>query len=174
MHYLDADLAPQFEVITITGTTPGLTIATDIRFVQCTHMVTFGTAKQAVGDISFSFGANPASYIGATKNRCSSSARMVPKGKKAYVVGATAGSISGTAAARAIINIASTYFDGHDYSPDSIFLPRAALAFQDNSVTFAFPVPIPFPEGAVIAMIATTDKAATITGTWFGWLEDVR
>jgi len=29
-----------------------------------------------------------------------------------------------------------------------------------------------FPEGSIVLMEVTTDKAAIVTGDWFGWLED--
>ncbi len=46
------------------------------------------------------------------------------------------------------------------------------ISIQDSSQTYNFPVPLVFNEGTVVAIVATSDKAATITGSWFGWLED--
>jgi len=41
------------------------------------------------------------------------------------------------------------------------------------SVAYNFPIPAgPFPAGSVILMEVTVDKAATITGNWYGWLEN--
>lgn len=56
MHYLDADLAPQRETITLNGITPVLSVATNVRFVQCVHILTAGSGKSAAGVITVSNG----------------------------------------------------------------------------------------------------------------------
>jgi hypothetical protein len=64
------------------------------------------------------------------------------------------------------------HFDGHDYTADSVFFPIGAAAFQDGSGGMSFNPPLVFDEGAAFAMAFVTDKAATIVGSWFGFLED--
>jgi hypothetical protein len=68
--------------------------------------------------------------------------------------------------------MASCHFDGHDYTADSVFFPIGAAAFQDGSGGLMFDPPLVFDEGATVAMMFSTDKAATIVGSWFGYLED--
>lgn len=173
IHYLDDNLLPQVETIIMNGITPVLTVATNIRFIQCMHILTAGTARSAVGTINASNSGQIYAQIAAGSRRCSSSARMVPAGKKLFVAGAVGGSISGTAAAGAEIKISSTYFDGHDLTSQSIFMPFGTITVQDIAVPYTFPIPVgPFPAGTVVLNEVTVDKAATTTSNWFGWLEN--
>lgn len=177
IHYLDDTLAEQHETVVLNGLTAVLTQATNIRFIQCMHILTYGTAKSAVGDIrayDITGIGQIYSMVAAGAVRCASSARMVPKGKKAFIAAAAASSVSGTSASSNRIRLASTYFEGHDYSADSIFIPFGSQGFQDNGTGLVFPLPAgPYPEGTIIGMIVTTDgKVATVTGDWFGWIEN--
>lgn len=173
IHYLDANLAEQVETVALNGLTSVTTVATNIRFVQCMHILTAGTNRAAVGTIDATSGGVIYSRISAGSRRCASTARMVPAGKRLLVKGAVAGAASGTAAAVGIIKISSTYFEGHDLTSQSVFVPFGSVAVQDASIPYTFPVPAgPFPAGTVVLMEATTDKGATITGDWFGYLEN--
>jgi len=51
-------------------------------------------------------------------------------------------------------------------------MPFASIGVQDSGLAYTSPVPSPFAEGSIIAMTCSTDKAATVTGNWFGWLEN--
>lgn len=173
LHYLDANLAEQIEIVTMNGLTPVLTVATNIRFIQCMHIITAGTNKAAVGTINATNSAIVYGQIAAGSRRCTSSARMVPAGKVLYVLGAGAGSVSGTATARTEVKLSSTYFDGHDLTSQGVRMPFATVCLQDGSQFFNFPTPLgPFPAGTIVLMEASTDKAAIITGDWFGYLEN--
>lgn len=173
IHYLDADLATQTETVTMNGTTDVLTVATNIRFIQCMHMVTYGSGKVAAGTITAHVGAQNYAEITVGKVRCSSSVRMVPAGKRLLVDVVYGGSSSGTSAATTIIELVGCHFDGHDYTADSIFFPFGAAAFQDNSGGITIPCPLAFTAGQTFGMRFETDKASTITGFWSGRLENV-
>lgn len=174
IHYLDGNLDRQSEIVSLDGLTPVLTTATDIRFIDCMHIQTYGTTAAAAGDITASNGGTTYSLISTGDVRCSSSARMVPRGKKIYVAGAVGGSTSGTAAAGSVIRIAASELDNHQYlNDDFMLIPFGAVSLQDSSESFNFPVPVPFNAGTVIAMMHTTDKAATVTGSWYGWEETI-
>ncbi len=173
IHYLDNSLNPQIETIILNGITPVLTVATNIRFIQCMHIVTVGSLKAAAGIITASNGGNTYAQIDAGSRRCASSARMVPAGKKLYVAGAVGSSVSGTAAASAQIKISTSWFDGHDLTSQDVYIPFGSIGVQDNAIPYTFPIPAgPFPEGTVVLGEVTVDKAATITLDWFGWLEN--
>lgn len=172
IHYLDANLAEQTETVTLNGTTPVNTVATNIRFIQCMHMVTFGSGKAAAGNISATNGGNTHSYIATGEVRCTSSVRMVPAGKRLIVNGLYAGSASGSAAAVAIIHAATPTFEGHDFTTSSVFIPVATAPFQDTSGGMNLPCPLAFTAGQSFGLTFSVDKAATVAGQWFGWLEN--
>jgi len=174
LHYLDADLNPHEEEVDLNGTNSVLTNATNIRFIQCGHIGEFGSDKHAIGTITFeNLDLNETfNQIDALENRCSSSARMVPNGKRAIVSGLVGGSISGTAASSSSVSIAATTIADHDYTEYAILIPFGSIGVQDGAVAFTLPIPAVFNEGTIIAMTCSTDKAATITGNWYGWLED--
>lgn len=172
IHYLDANLVERVETVTMNGVTPVLTVATNVRFIQCMHLVTWGSGKKAAGTISASNGANVHSQIYTGGLRCSSSVRMVPAGKRLCVTSMFGGSISGSAGAKSIIRIATPTFDGHDFTADSLFMPLFSAGFQDASGGLTIPAPLYFTAGQSVGMTFETDKAATVVGSWFGWLED--
>jgi len=174
VHYLDASLNPQFEIVTLNGLTPVNTVATDIRFVQDVHGHTTGALKLSAGIIAMTNGGNTYGYIPAGTLRSASSARMVPKGKRMFVVDLAAGASSGTAAAAVQIELVATQHDTRLYTNDGLFFPQGMTALQDTTAALRVTVPGPFMENAVVAMRGTTDKAATLAGTWFGWVEDAR
>jgi len=174
LHYLDADLAEQVETVTLNGTTPVNTVATNIRFIQCMHLVTFGSGKAAAGNISATnlAASENYGYIAAGKLRCSSSLRMVPAGKRLMIDSFYGGGVSGTAAAAVTLHLATPTFDGHDFTVDNLFMPLNAGAFQDMSSGLRIGCPLSFTAGQSVGMTYTTDKAATVVGSWFGWLEN--
>lgn len=173
IHYLDNLLAEQTETVILNGLTPVLTVATNIRCVQCLHMNTYGSGKTAAGLITASNGGTTYAQITVGSVRCTSSVRMVPAGKRLYVNGLVGGSSSGTAATSAIIRFGATSFEAHDYTVDSVFIPLAAATAQDTSTSLALPTPISFEAGTAVGLLVSVDKAATIVGSWFGWLENV-
>jgi len=176
VHYLDGDWSAQITDVTMNGTTPVTTTPTDIKFIQCAHMSTYGATKRAEGDIIFRKVGTPIeeyNMIAEKSNRCSSSARMVPAGKKLFVVGLVGGSVSGTAGAGTTLEIGTSYFFDHDYTEDAILIPQIGVGLQDASATFSSPMPMSFPEKTIVGMLVTTDKAATISASWIGWIEDM-
>lgn len=172
IHYLDTSLAVQIETVTMNGVTPVVMTASNVRFITCLHMKTYGSGKGAAGTINCYVGAQIYSQIVVGGVRCSSSVRMVPAGKRLVVTGIFGGSESTTADASTRLYFASTQFDGHDYSADSIFFPIGAATFQSGSAGNTFDPPLVFAAGAAVGLTFVTDKAATIVGSWFGFLEN--
>lgn len=184
IHYLDVDLNPQVTQVTLTGTTPVTGQLTGCRFIQCMHVnsdadgnVDIGTGLHAAGLIeAYRAGteADPVAFslIVAGAVRCTSSLRMVPRGKRALIEGATASAVSGTSAARVIAELVSTELDNHQYLNPPVFIPGPSIGIQDGSEAFIFPVPPAFKAGTIVGLRATTDKGADISGSWFGKYED--
>lgn len=173
LQYLDASLVERTEVVTMNGLTPVLTVATNIRFVQTAFAVAVGSNKKSVGLITFSNGGTTYAEIAIGQLRESASTRMVPKGKKIFVTSFFAGSVSGTAAARSVVRLGTTGLSGFDLTSYGVFIPFASAAFQDNSGGINVSCPGAFTEGQTLGLTFETDKAATIVGNWFGYLEDV-
>jgi hypothetical protein len=173
IHYLDGNLDPQNEEITLNGTTPVLTVATDVRFIQCMHMDTYGTLQEAAGTITASNGGITYSLIAQGDRRCSSSARRIPRGKMLYIHALWGGSSSGTAAASSTVRLVITYLEGHDYTEDGIGMPYASISVQDGSEALTLLSLFPVPEGSIVALEVTSDKAATISGGFAGYLENI-
>ena len=172
IQYLDANLAEQTEVVTLNGVGAVTTVATNIRFVNGFHMKTYGSGKSAAGIITASNGGVTYAQINATKTRAACSARMVPAGKKLFIDSLFAGSTSGSSAAKVTVQICASKLGSIDYTADSIFIPYGSASYQDNSAGLNVSAPLVFNAGTAVAMLYTTDKAATITASWFGWLEN--
>ena len=172
LHYLDSDLKEKVETVVLNGTTPVLTQSTDIHFINLFHVVTFGAGKAAAGDIIASNNGVTYAEIITGNLVQTSTARMIPANKKLYVAGATAGTVSLTAAARVTIGIYSNTYNGLIFSDPFILLPQLEIDLQDNSIAFNFPVPSCFPAGSVVAMVSTNNKSCTVSGTIYGWTED--
>lgn len=176
VHFLDENLEDRVEIVVLNGTNPVIMKYPKVRFIQCAHMDTFGSTKAAVGTIQFQNADNITliyNEIDPLEVRCTSSARMVPKGKRIVVTGGVVSSVSGTASAGAIFSLASSFFEDHDYIKSNILIPLASFGLQDGSDVVTLKPPLVFGEGVVIGILFLTDKAATVTGTWFGVLETV-
>ena len=172
MHYIDSNGDEQHELVEMDGLTPVLTTATDIRFINCLHIHEVGDNSETAGTITASNGGITYAEISQGNVRCTSSMRMIPAGKVCYVAGAVGGSVSGTSAAKVIIKVVASELDAHQYIDPLILIPYGGVAVQDVSEAYNFPVPLKFSAGSVVGMLLTTDKAATVTGSWFGWIED--
>lgn len=173
--YLDVNLEPQSLVVELNGTTPVVAALTGVRFIQCLPVNEAGSTLAAVGEIKAYREGSPAvvfSIIKAGRERCESSLRMVPKGKLAVITGLTASSVSGTADARSDVEFVATQLGDKQYLDPFILIPQGSIGVQDNSQALNLPVPAVYREGTVVGFRTTTDKAATIAGDWFGWLED--
>lgn len=175
VHYLDVNLEPKQKTVTLTGTTAVVAAIAGVRFIQCMHIQTAGSLLSAKGTIKAYREGAPAvvfSLINATRERCESSLRMVPAGKRAVITGLATSSVSGTAAARSLIELAVTEIDTHQYLDPFILIPIGSIGVQDAGVAYSLPTPVVARAGSVIGFRATTDKAAIISADWFGWIED--
>jgi len=56
---------------------------------------------------------------------------------------------------------------------DAITYPQAGISLQDNSQVMQLDSPFPIGAGQIVGFETTSDKAATVTAGFFGWLESV-
>jgi len=174
VHYIDTNWEEQEEYLALTGTTPAVMAATDVRFIQYVHLDKVGSDKAANGNITFRVagGGTTYDYIAAGETISNSSARMVPAGKRLLIYAAVSGAVSGTAAAQCKIRIAGSEIRGHQYINPVILIPYSSLGFQDSSFGMNFQLPIVVHEKTIVGMTFESDKAATVSGTWFGVIEN--
>ena len=142
IHYLDASGDQQKEDITMTGTTPAHTVATDIMFVNEMHALTVGTGTVAAGHIKlYKFGDASLVYsmIAAAGNFALMPHRMVPSGHKLVITSfhATEGNSKRAAFRLRATNDGLQLLSGVFLFKDSMYLSKSALTHDDLLV----PVP---------------------------------
>ena len=172
MTYLDADLVQRTETVVLNGTTPVLTTATNIRWVGEIHLLTYGSGKAFAGDITVTNAGTRYKFIPAGNRTTRSSAYRVPAGKRLIVHTIYAASTSGSAAARVTIDVVVSRIDGDSFADAGLLFTQGSIGLQDGSAILSDGALYAVPAGDIIALRATTDKSATITGGFFGWLED--
>jgi hypothetical protein len=171
VHYINGDGDEIAQTVPLNGvarvplTVPG-------RFVQCMHIGDPGQGY-AAGTIYCDDGTDAGIYsqIGAGQARCSSSFRMVPRGKVLYIDGAVGSSISGTADAKTRMRLVSNSIYNHLYEDPLLFIPVMSVGISNVGIAANFAITAPLPEFAVVGGTHTTDKAATVGITWWGRIE---
>jgi len=171
VEYLNGDLDYSFEVVTLNGTTPVLTLATDVRWVQAVHMATAGSGGKAAGNITAANGGVTYLKILAGERTTHNSFTRVPRQRRLFVTQMYAGSSSGSSASRVLVEAVSTQVNGLDQSETGLYYKVAGIALQDSSATLTLTAPLPVNEGQIFGFVASGDKAATITAGYLGWIE---
>jgi len=167
MSYIEhSTLAAKTEIIAMNGTTPVLTVATNIRFVNSLIMITAGTGTAPAGTITATNGGITYAQIAVGHKVQASSYRMVPAGKVFIPHEIIASSNSGTAAAQAVFHIVN-WSASLPY-----WIPSNALGCQDASIIIPLKAGRPIPAGSVIGIEVTTNKGAEITAAIIGHLEN--
>lgn len=164
--YLDNTLSERIETITLNGTTPVVTTATDIRFVNNLYSLDGPAART----VTAANGGTTYARINSGDVQFNQAAYRVPAGRRLMVNSLYAGAVSGTSAAKVVIKAEVSFFNGDHFAEDGILHPIGAIAVQDNAVTLPFG-PFPIPEGEIVALTFKCDKAADVVGGMFGWTE---
>lgn len=172
IEYLNGNLDSSFEILALNGTTPVLTQATDIRWVQSIYAATFGSYRKAVGQIDVSNNGNVYARIKVDNRNSHSVFRRIPRNKRLLLTSLSAGSISGNAAAKTIIEVVTSSIDGLDQQETGFLYKIAGVGLQDGSQTRALPSPVAISQGTIIGIVATCDKGAAVTAGLIGWIED--
>lgn len=171
VEYLNGDLDYSFEMVTLNGTTPVLTLATDVRWVQAVHVATVGSGTTAAGNISVSNGGLDYLRILTGERTTHNSFTRVPRQRRLFITEMYAASSSGSSASRVLVEGVSTQINGLDQSETGLYYKVAGIALQDNSATLTLTSPFPVNAGQIFGFVATCDKAATITAGYMGWIE---
>lgn len=171
IEYLNGTLDMSVEVVTLNGTTPVNTVATDIRWVQAVYVATAGNGGVTAGTIDLSHGGVVYARLPIGERNTHNSFKRVPRGKRLYVSSIYAGCSSGTAATTAVVELVTTQIDGLDQQETGMFYSQAGVTLQDSSQAVTFAMPFPVTAGHIVGYIATVDKGATITAGFTGWVE---
>lgn len=156
--YLDAAGNPQMEVVTLNGTTPVNTAATNIRFVQSLSSASVGTGGVAVGDVTiYKVGDAATVYckVAAGGNMSLSAIRMVPNGKTLYLTDVLMSSSGGK---RVVLRLRTTSDMDGNLKP-GIYMFKASVNLTDSSAVIDGQPPLKVPGLAVIKVSAWTDTA---------------
>lgn len=169
MRYLDGDLVERVETVQLDGTTPVLTSATDIRAINNAYYI---DGAGLVGTVTGTNGGVTYMVIPSGSVQFNTTMQRVPAGKRLMINALYGGAISGSAAARCMIKLETTFINGDSFADDGILHPVAAVGVQDNSATLGGIGPFPVYPGEWIGLTSSCDEAADITAGYFGWLED--
>jgi hypothetical protein len=177
-NYLDADLNPHSEIVTLNGVTPVVTVATNVRWVGDLAGLTFGSEKHAVGDIAVTNAGTRYKFLDLNARATRSTAFRVPAGKRLIVHSLFAGASSGSAAAKVQASLVASVVGNLDGTVDrfedsGLLFEQGTIELQDGTTALADGALAALPAGAIIGFRATTDKAATVSAGFYGWLEDV-
>lgn len=172
IHYLDAAGVYNYEIVTLNGTTPVNTVATNIRFVNQIHVITNGSfGAYAAGNISIYKAGAPAtvySVIAAGSNISLSSAMIVPAGKTFYLNQVKASATSTkplTVRLRATCSPEGVIFPG-------VFMFQEIFALQDSTSAIELYVPRQYPEFTILKASAfSSQSGGSAECSYSGWLE---
>jgi hypothetical protein len=165
--YLDAELVQRVETITLNGTTPVLTTATGIRFVNNLYSLDGPLART----VTVSAGGVTYALLNSGDVQFNQAAYRVPAGQRLMLTSLYAGSVSGTSASKVVIKVETSFFNGDRFGDQGILHSVGGIALQDNATTLSFG-PFPIPAGEIVAMTFKCDKGADVVGGFFGWLEE--
>lgn len=176
--YLDANYAPRTEVVTLNGTTPVNTVATNILRVQDFHVTTVGSSTTgSVGNITLTDTAGVVTYsrMSTSVNRARQALYTVPAGKRAFLVawragGAVDANTNAFAWMRATLRATA---DWELVRTDRVFQPKSQALILNATTNTVFGVPIALPEKTDVKVIISSSHAGGIaTGGFEGWIED--
>lgn len=166
--YLDGALEQREEIITLNGTTPVLTVATDIRFVNNLYSLNGAAATEVV----LSQGGVTYARLNAGEVQFKQAVYRVPAGQRLMLTALYAGAVSGTSASKVTVRVEVSFFNGDSFGAQGLLHPVGGLGVQDDAVTLPFG-PFPVPPGEIVALTFKCDKAADVLGGFFGWTENI-
>lgn len=152
IYYLDTSGVEQTENITLNGTTPVSTVATDIDKIQWMAIITVGSNTTAVGNISLQTvgGGIVYEYIQAGGNQSLTGRIHVPTAKKGYIMGWHASGITKVIDVKLRGN-----FDRFSQTLQNAFNFIDNIVLNDaTSPWILFPIPPEAPAGSTIKLSA--------------------
>lgn len=176
IHYLDTNYDEQFETITLNGTTPVNTVATNILRVNDIHVMSVGSLGVSDGNLSLTNTAGTITYgyIAASGNASRQAIYTVPNGKAFYIAELNVGVGSAAGNRFAEFSLRATTSREHELTP-GVFHFKALIAIQDNAISIPFCVPLKCVAYSDIKISVVSDAVssnAICAGHFRGWLEN--
>lgn len=168
IRYLDGNLLERTETLTLNGTTPVTTVATDVRAINNVY----SKAGPVVGNVTLTNGGAIYARIVAGRLEHTSSLQRIPANKRLMIGSLYAGSSSGTSASKVLVRLVTSFINGDSFADQGYLHTTGAVSLQDSSTTLAGFGPFPIPPGEWVGLQASWDKSADITGGFFGYLEN--
>lgn len=167
MSYIEqTTLAAKTESITLNGTTPVNSVATNIRFINSLTMTSAGSGGTNAGDITVTNGGITYGKMLTGASIQESSFRMIPAGKIFIPHDIIASSNSGTAAAQTIFRI----INWSESVP--LWIPSNSVGCQDGPIVINLRAGRAITAGSIIGIDFTTSKATQVTASIIGHLEN--
>ncbi len=173
IHYLDTSYVPHIELVTLNGTTPVNTVATNILRINGIHATQVGANGYAVGSVSLTNLAGTVTYgiITVGNNTARQAVYTVPAGVTGYVNQWQASSGS-TGSHFCQIELVATTHDGVLFP--GVFLLQDSLGAQNGGVVTPVSTPLPIPAMADVKLSAIADASnanCIAIGAVLGWFE---
>lgn len=176
IHYLDANYAPHQITVTLNGTTPVLTVPTNILRINRFHVYSAGSGGTAAGNISVTNVAGTVTYAALTagRNVARQAIYTVPAGVSGYISHwqASSGAVSGNHFT--VISIHATMNEG-TLLP-GIFNIVDEVGTLNNSIAVTLPIPVRIPATTDVKMSAISDASSAnvvAIGAIMGWFETI-
>jgi hypothetical protein len=168
--YLDANGAEQVEIVSMNGTTPVLTTASDVTAINSITGASFGSTGAAVGAVSVKDVAAAIIFgtVSAALTQDDAAMYRVPVRKKAYIASLdlSAGAVATTIKLKSDCNPAT----GAVVSGATFVWGTAVVGTDPATVTPATPWG-PFPAAAKIWLTGTSAAGTACQGALNGYLE---
>ncbi len=174
IYYLDSAGTEHSEIVTMTGTVPVNTVATDIYRINYFYIYTFGGSTGAAGTITVKdiTGTTTYALISAGYTRGRNIVYTVPKGKVLYITSIACSAGYKTSGKTVRFTLQATYDPVLNVllSP-TYFIPDAEIVLMDNAYQKELEIPIRFPALADIKVSVIGETLAQCTCALRGWLE---
>lgn len=174
VHYLDNTYAEATEEVTLNGTTPVLTTATNILRINRMYSSAVGSTGGPVGTVSLTNTAATVTYClqTPTYNTSAQLIYTVPIGKTAYISHVKVGAGASAAGHFTQFELRASAFGALLY-PGILILQDIIFA-QDSGQSVNYPTPLPYPEKTDILVSVFSDAAlanVSTNGALMGWVE---
>jgi hypothetical protein len=174
IHYLDASYIEHSEIISMNGTTPVTTVATNILRINSFHIYQSGTGGTSAGNISLTntAGTITYAYLDLNYNESRMAVYTIPAGKTLYLNHwqGSSGTTTGNHFTRIALRATS-----HSGILLNTFNAIDEVGTMNGGDNITFPIPIAIPATADVKITAISDSSsadAIVMGAFHGWIEN--